>query len=92
MLVKLPIHEPNSVPSAKVPVDPGTSYRPVVLVPNEKPLWGSQETVGKTGAVLTQIAGIPFEVTVYPVDSYFNRAYMDSLGGQEDSKGSWEGP
>ncbi len=69
---------PNSAPTAKIPIEPGVSYRPQILVPDERPVWGSISNSGKTGSVLEQTAGVPFEVSVYPVDYYFNRAIKKS--------------
>ncbi|SOD17951.1 T9SS type A sorting domain-containing protein [Pedobacter xixiisoli] len=56
--------------SSSITVNSGAYTRLIMLMPGETPAPGSSP--GKTGTITPQLAGIPFDITVLAVDSYFN--------------------
>ncbi|MCS7151963.1 MAG: hypothetical protein NZ928_06225 [Endomicrobia bacterium] len=61
--------------SSEVPVIPNVPTRLLVVVPPQQQVNGkwNVEPVGRTNvAVTTQTAGVPFQVTVYAVDNWYN--------------------
>ncbi|MFH2070112.1 MAG: hypothetical protein ABIJ11_02710, partial [Elusimicrobiota bacterium] len=74
-----------SSPTPRIPVSPGASNRLQVLLPGEEADWGNSAGAGKKGTALTQTAGVSFPVISYACDGYWNRARINTDGGNETS-------
>jgi hypothetical protein len=56
--------------SSSITVNPGTPTKLIVLLPGESLVPGS--STGKTGTPIDQTAAVPFNVTTYATDNYWN--------------------